>query len=272
LGAGAALLAHGLLALAASGWTRPPAHVTASLMLEIGLVLDDAPVAVPSAAGGPRSAPLSAVPALEMAERAFVRQEPAFGPKPPSLPETTGPPDAVFLRDEPFPPPERFPSPDAPTQTLSRGRPSPARPERPLAIPPPPEPGSRAGDAAPPAPRDETAVQAVPPAREAPVPSAASAGNPLPRGVRDAAQALTRANPEYPPESVRHGEQGDVVVEIVFSGHGRAESFRVRSSSGYPRLDRAALEAARRSTFRAPSVDGRPVAAVRSMVYTFQIR
>lgn len=46
----------------------------------------------------------------------------------------------------------------------------------------------------------------------------------------------------YPRASVRRGESGRTVVKICISANGTVESVEVAESSGYPRLDRAAVD------------------------------
>jgi protein TonB len=50
---------------------------------------------------------------------------------------------------------------------------------------------------------------------------------------------------EYPRLARRLGEQGSVLLEIEVDGWGRPRAIRVLDSSGFPRLDEAAVEAAR---------------------------
>ena len=45
----------------------------------------------------------------------------------------------------------------------------------------------------------------------------------------------------YPPASKRLGEQGKVVVRVLIGADGTAQQAEIRQSSGYERLDRAAL-------------------------------
>ncbi len=50
--------------------------------------------------------------------------------------------------------------------------------------------------------------------------------------------------PAYPPVSKRLGETGKVVVRVYISPDGLAQKGEVRTSSGFERLDAAALSAA----------------------------
>ncbi|MEE8563635.1 MAG: TonB family protein, partial [Alphaproteobacteria bacterium] len=56
---------------------------------------------------------------------------------------------------------------------------------------------------------------------------------------------LGNPRPRYPWISRRRGEQGRVVLEVAVAADGRAKEVRVKRSSGFARLDRAALAAVR---------------------------
>jgi len=56
---------------------------------------------------------------------------------------------------------------------------------------------------------------------------------------------LNNPKPSYPALSRRLGEQGKVVVRVLIGVDGRAQQAEIRSSSGYDRLDQAALATVR---------------------------
>lgn len=60
------------------------------------------------------------------------------------------------------------------------------------------------------------------------------------------ADYLHNPKPEYPPMSRRRGEQGKVVVRVLIAIDGTAQSGEVKTSSGFERLDQAALTTALR--------------------------
>jgi protein TonB len=60
------------------------------------------------------------------------------------------------------------------------------------------------------------------------------------------ADYLHNPPPTYPRMSRRLGEQGTVVLRVFINTEGRAEQAEVRTSSGFGRLDEAALETVRR--------------------------
>jgi periplasmic protein TonB len=75
------------------------------------------------------------------------------------------------------------------------------------------------------------------------------------------AEGVRRA--DYPPESVRLGEEGVVILRVHVTAEGNVDDVQLVSSSGYPRLDEKSLQIVR-SRFRySPARDrnGNPVAA-----------
>lgn len=57
-----------------------------------------------------------------------------------------------------------------------------------------------------------------------------------------AARYLDNPPPRYPPLSRRLGEQGQVVLRVRIEVDGTASQAEIRTSSGYARLDQAALQ------------------------------
>lgn len=80
-----------------------------------------------------------------------------------------------------------------------------------------------------------------------------------------------RSPPEYPAQSRRLNEQGKVVLRVELGKDGRVDLARIRTSSGYPRLDEAALEAIRKWHCRPPVRDGSPVRAVALQPFNFTL-
>jgi protein TonB len=64
------------------------------------------------------------------------------------------------------------------------------------------------------------------------------------------ASYVVRPVASYPAESRAAGEHGVVILRLVVDGNGRPTSVTVGRSSGYPRLDRAAIEAGWRCRVR----------------------
>ncbi len=83
----------------------------------------------------------------------------------------------------------------------------------------------------------------------APVPAAAPAVLPVPAPTplqlpSSDADYLLNPRPVYPPVSKRLGEQGKVVVRVLIGADGTAQRAEIRQSSGFDRLDHAALNTA----------------------------
>lgn len=70
---------------------------------------------------------------------------------------------------------------------------------------------------------------------------------------------ISGAPPRYPVESRRKKEQGTVELALVLGLDGRVETISIASSSGFARLDQAALEAVRRWRWAPTLRDGAPV-------------
>jgi len=82
---------------------------------------------------------------------------------------------------------------------------------------------------------------------------------PAETGVAQAAEPREEVSPEYPPASIRRGEQGLVLLGVQVRASGRPAGAWILKSSGYDRLDQAALEAVRRARFRPARRNGCPV-------------
>ncbi|MFP8777649.1 energy transducer TonB [Hydrogenophaga sp. RWCD_12] len=137
---------------------------------------------------------------------------------------------------EPTPPkPAPAPKPLAPAPRVAQ---SPA--PMPLAVADPkPAPQAPTGVVAPqPVAPAAPAVTEAAPTKPAPAPARIS------NDVRDNFQDLPA--PPYPPTSVRMNEQGSVLLAIKVESNGTASSADVVRSSGFPRLDDAAVKAALR--------------------------
>ncbi len=81
-----------------------------------------------------------------------------------------------------------------------------------------------------------------------------------------------RFQPDYPPTSRRLGEEGSVVVQILVGPDGKVSDGKIQKSSGFPRLDEAALKHALRAwRFTPGTEDGKPVSVWHSVKVTFRI-
>jgi len=73
--------------------------------------------------------------------------------------------------------------------------------------------------------------------------------------------------PEYPPVSRRLGEQGSLILQVLVGVDGKVRDAKLVQSSGFDRLDQAALDGVKTSYRFVPgTVDGKP----QEMWYTFK--
>ncbi|CAH0311028.1 hypothetical protein ROS9278_04935 [Roseomonas sp. CECT 9278] len=79
------------------------------------------------------------------------------------------------------------------------------------------------------------------------------------------------APPDYPAESRRRGEEGVVRLALRVGSDGRVEAAEVSGSSGFVRLDQAAVAAARRWRFRPAMQAGQAVAATLPTAVHFRL-
>lgn len=73
------------------------------------------------------------------------------------------------------------------------------------------------------------------------------------------ASHLNNPAPAYPAMSRRLGEQGRVLFDVYILANGTVGEINLRRSSGYPRLDNAALAAVRRWRYLPARRDGEPI-------------
>jgi len=155
--------------------------------------------------------------------------------------------------DEPPPPPPQIdtPPPYVPPPEISIDIPMDSGPstaisnvtsERPVAAPPPP-----------PAPKPvERGGVKTPPSTQG-------------RGAR-----ITQ--PEYPPAARRAGEEGTVQLQVFVLESGRAGEVKVAKSSGFPKLDEAAINEVKRNWRFVPGKeDGKPVSMWHTFAVTFRL-
>lgn len=111
----------------------------------------------------------------------------------------------------------------------------------------------------PPSPVSKSVPQAVPRKAESapPPPMPSPAQVELPSSDAD---YLQNPKPAYPAMSKRLGEQGKVMVRVLIGVDGRAQKAEIRQSSGYERLDQAALSTAQRWRYMPGKRDGLPEA------------
>lgn len=165
------------------------------------------------------------------------------------------------------------------TRIISEQKPPPPPPPPPpaptFAAPPPPYiPPPEIQVARPPAPTAITAVSTVKPIE--PPPPAAPVATPVAPApvvrvppVIDAAHSCQQ--PEYPATSRRLEEAGAVVLQFLIDTDGRVIDSKIDSSSGFPRLDKAALSALSLCRFKPGTVDGKPEQSWAKLRYVWRL-
>ncbi|PIT82884.1 energy transducer TonB [Limnohabitans sp. 15K] len=122
---------------------------------------------------------------------------------------------------------------------------------------------------------NSTTAPALP--ASAPAATATATGNPRPAPPTATAAVvlpssdadyLNNPTPTYPSMSRRMGEQGTVLVRAFINTEGRAEKAEIRTSSGYSRLDDAALATVQRWRY----VPGKRAGVAEAMWFNVPIR
>jgi protein TonB len=75
----------------------------------------------------------------------------------------------------------------------------------------------------------------------------------------------------YPSASRRLGETGSVVILFYVTANGRATEAKVESSSGFPRLDEAAVNCLRKGKYVASTVGGQAVDSWQRIRWTWKL-
>ncbi|WP_233864083.1 energy transducer TonB [Paraburkholderia adhaesiva] len=165
------------------------------------------------------------------------------------------------------------PTPPKPVQRVAHAKPAVQPTVRPVPLPVAQAPSEH---------QNETAAQALPTpsaaapsAPEASPPAAAPAqGKPTmelsaPKNVSHLDCRI--AQPDYPMLSKRRGETGTASVSFVVGLSGQIEDIRLQKSSGYSRLDDAALAAMRDSSCKPYKENGEPVRAAYTQPFDFSL-
>jgi protein TonB len=81
-----------------------------------------------------------------------------------------------------------------------------------------------------------------------------------------------RVDPIYPPASRRAGEQGTGIFRVLVDDKGHPMDVQVQKSSGFPRLDQAAMEAIRKWAFKPAMQNSQPVQSWTRVQVAFQLQ
>ena len=165
--------------------------------------------------------------------------------------------------------PEPIKQPEPPKQQpVKQEAPKQVNIVKPVAQPKPtpmPTPNLPPSDNAPVAPATPPAPPA-PPAEPAPAPAPSG---PISVGINDI--QCSDPQPVYPSMSQKMGEEGRAMVKLSIGVAGEVTNVALTSSSGSPRLDRAATEAARSIKCTPYKQNGHAVPVVASKPYVFKL-
>ena len=75
--------------------------------------------------------------------------------------------------------------------------------------------------------------------------------------------------PKYPRVSRKRGERGKVLVKVFINRDGSSEKVEIEKSSGFDRLDQAAMDSAKKCRFIPAKRNGKPVKTLATIPYTF---
>ena len=112
----------------------------------------------------------------------------------------------------------------------------------------------------------------VPPAETAvPASENAIAATTASGAVAQDLKASNRVEPTYPSSSRRAGEEGTVRLKVLVDEKGRPKDVAVATSSGFARLDQAAIEAVRKWRFVAATDGTNAISAWTQVAITFRL-
>lgn len=158
----------------------------------------------------------------------------------------------IVMMEQPqavVPPPPEPPPPPPPEPPPPPPKPKPA----PKPVPKAP-PSERAVKAPEPEPAPPPVPTPAPPQTPAPAPQPAAA--PIVAPTADAA-TLNNPHPVYPHLSRRLREEGVVILQLTVKANGSVGDIRVKTSSGFKRLDDVAVKTVKRWRFIPASQDGK---------------
>lgn len=171
---------------------------------------------------------------------------------------------------KPTPPPPEPPKPEPPPPKPEPPKPKPVPKPKPKPPPPPLPPSEKAievpvEEAPPPEPPPTPpAPQETPPVtKPATPPPPGPAGPPTETPFtppRMEASHLNNPAPSYPPVSRRMREEGRVLLDVHILPNGSVGEIKLRESSGFRRLDDAALSAVRNWRYVPATRGGQPIA------------
>jgi periplasmic protein TonB len=115
--------------------------------------------------------------------------------------------------------------------------------------------------------------EAVTPPSDVPIPASASSisGSQQQGAPAQDLKTANRIDPTYPPASRRAGEEGTVRLKVLVDTSGRPSNVAVTQSSGFAKLDQAAVEAVRKWRFVAATDGTNKIQAYTQVAVTFKL-
>ncbi|HEX4843119.1 MAG TPA: energy transducer TonB [Limnobacter sp.] len=162
-------------------------------------------------------------------------------------PKTVPPPPTQQVKPPPKLPPKPVPVTKPEVKPVAKPEPSPLAQAK--SEPAPEAPPAQASPPAPPAP-------AAPVEQAKPAPEAIE---PITPPSRVDASRLDAEDPNYPALSRRLGEQGVVVLDIHVLADGSVGEVKLKTSSGFARLDNSAIQAVKTWKFQPAKRGNRPI-------------
>lgn len=169
----------------------------------------------------------------------------------------------VDLIAPPAPPAPPVPPPPVPQPIQKKPPPAPV-----IAAAPSPAPAAFVVPAPPP----EPVIESAPAPVAVQAPTAPPAPPPPPKIIpASAVQYLEPPAPEYPRLSKRNAESGKVVVRVYIDVAGMPRNVQVSTSSGFARLDDAAVSAVQKARFRPYTENGQATAGWTNVPINFEL-
>lgn len=158
-------------------------------------------------------------------------------------------------------------------ETITTSPPPPQEPPKPARLEKPrpinkPQPQQLVAEAPVSSPAEPVAPPAAPPVEAAP----ARPTGPVSLGTELAVACPERSAPTYPPLSRRQNEEGKVVLRVELDEQGGVAAVRIATSSGFARLDEAALAAVKTWRCNPARRDGQAVRAVALQPFKFVLQ
>ena len=82
---------------------------------------------------------------------------------------------------------------------------------------------------------------------------------------------LRRPSVQYPPASQDNGDEGTVTLLLAVQTDGSISDIRIARSSGYQRLDAAAVRSLRQAKFQPATCHGKPIAVRIHQSFVFEL-